>query len=252
MSRTATQPSAASTLDPTEVEKFSRIAAEWWDPNGKFRPLHLMNPARLTYITGAIAAHYRRDLDTSLPFQGLSVLDIGCGGGLLSEPMARLGATVTGVDASEKNIAVAALHAEQSALAIDYRATTAEALAQTGARFDVILNTEVIEHVSDPELLLHACAELLKPGGVMVVTTLNRTAKSYALAIVGAEYVLRWLPRGTHDWKRFLKPSEIARMLRTAGLTHTGSAGMSFDPIRTRWSITDDLSVNYLMTAVKG
>lgn len=241
----------ATTLDPAEVEKFSRIADEWWDPKGKFRPLHIMNPTRLAFITEQLAARFGRNLDEPQPLKGLRLLDIGCGGGLLSEPMARLGAQVVGVDASEKNIAVARLHAQQSALTIDYRATTAEALADAGERFDIILNTEVIEHVQDPALLINACGRMLKPGGMMIITTLNRTAKSFALAIVGAEYVLRWLPRGTHDWKRFLKPSEIARMLRAAGLDHLHSAGMTFDPIRNRWSLSDDLSVNYLMAAGK-
>ncbi|WP_395540563.1 bifunctional 2-polyprenyl-6-hydroxyphenol methylase/3-demethylubiquinol 3-O-methyltransferase UbiG [Neotabrizicola sp. sgz301269] len=241
-----------NTVDPAEVAKFQAMAEEWWDPAGKFKPLHQMNPVRLDYITRQIAAEFSRDLTGPKPFQRLRLLDIGCGGGLLCEPMARLGATVIGADAAERNIPVARLHAEQSGLEIDYRHTTAEALAAAGERFDVVLNMEVVEHVADPLVYLTACQTLLKPGGLMVCSTLNRNAKSFALAIVGAEWVMRWLPKGTHDWQKFITPDELSDLIRRAGLTPVDRKGMVFNPVSWRWSLSDrDLSVNYVTASLK-
>ena len=228
------------------------MAADWWDPTGKFKPLHLMNPCRLDYITSQIAAEYGRDLKQPLPFTGLRILDIGCGGGLLSEPMARLGATVIGADAAPRNIPVARLHAEQSGLVIDYRHTTAEDLAAAGEQFDVVLNMEVVEHVSDPQAYLTACQSLLKPGGLMVCSTLNRNAKSFLMAIVGAEWVMRWLPKGTHDWAKFITPDELYQLIRKAGLDPVDRKGMVFNPVAWSWSLSDrDLSVNYVTTSLR-
>jgi len=224
-----------TTIDPADVARFSALAAEWWNPIGTFRPLHRFNPVRIQYIRDRATAHFGRPTDSTEPLKGLTLLDIGCGGGLLSEPMTRLGATVTGVDASEKNIKTAATHAAETGLVIDYRATTAEDLAATGAQFDIILNMEVIEHVADVPLFLSACSRMLKPGGLMVVATLNRTAKAFALAIVGAEYVLSWLPRGTHDWRKFLRPSEIVAELAANGLTLGQIDGVSYNPLREQW-----------------
>jgi len=241
-----------STIDPAEVEKFQAMAAEWWDPNGKFRPLHMLNPCRLDYITRQIAAEFGRDLTMERPFEGLRVLDIGCGGGLLSEPMARLGADVVGADAAGRNIPVARLHAESQGLAIDYRHTTAEALVAAGEVFDVVLNMEVVEHVSDPQAYLQACHDLLKPGGLMVCSTLNRNAKSYVFAIVGAEHVMRWLPKGTHDWAKFITPDELVSMLESAGLDPVDRKGMVFNPVTWSWSLSArDLSVNYVTTSLR-
>ncbi|TMV82715.1 bifunctional 2-polyprenyl-6-hydroxyphenol methylase/3-demethylubiquinol 3-O-methyltransferase UbiG [Thioclava sp. BHET1] len=239
--------STESTVDAAEVAKFEAMAAEWWDPKGKFKPLHEMNPCRLHYITSQIAAEYERNLAEPLPFSGLRVLDIGCGGGLLSEPMARLGAEVVGADAAPRNIPVAQLHAEQSGLKIDYRNVTAEALALDGERFDVVLNMEVVEHVADPLVYLTACHDLLKPGGLMICSTLNRNAKSFMMAIVGAEWVMRWLPKGTHDWQKFITPDELIALIRKAGLDPLDRKGMVFNPVSWSWSLSDrDLSVNYV------
>ncbi|MGQ0564500.1 MAG: bifunctional 2-polyprenyl-6-hydroxyphenol methylase/3-demethylubiquinol 3-O-methyltransferase UbiG [Gemmobacter sp.] len=242
----------ASTIDPAEVAKFEAMAAEWWNPEGKFKPLHMLNPCRLDYITGQIAAEFGRDLTAPVPFAGLRILDIGCGGGLLSEPMARLGATVVGADAAPRNIPVARLHAEQAGLTIDYRVTTAEDLAAAGERFDVVLNMEVVEHVADPQAYLTACQVLLKPGGLMVCSTLNRNAKSYLFAIIGAEQVMRWLPKGTHDWKKFITPDELYDLIRTAGLDPVDRKGMVFNPLGWSWHLSArDLSVNYVTASVK-
>jgi 2-polyprenyl-6-hydroxyphenyl methylase/3-demethylubiquinone-9 3-methyltransferase len=244
--------SATNTVDDAEIAKFEAMAAEWWDPKGKFAPLHMMNPIRLDYITAQIAAEFGRDLRDEKPFHGLRLLDIGCGGGLLSEPMARLGATVVGADAAERNIPVAQVHAEQSGLEIDYRHTTAEALAEAGEQFDVVLNMEVVEHVADPQAYLTACRQLLKPGGLMICSTINRNPKSFALAIVGAEYVMRWLPKGTHEWHKFITPEELFALIETAGLDPVDRKGFVFNPISWRWSISDrDLSVNYVTASVK-
>lgn len=223
--------STGTTVDAKEVAKFEAMAAEWWDPNGQFKPLLEMNPFRLDYITRRIAAGFNRDLAATAPLTGLRLLDIGCGGGLLSEPMARLGATVVGADAAPGNISVAKVHAEQSGLAIDYRHTTAEALATAGERFDVILNMEVVEHVADPQAYLTACHTLLKPGGLMVCSTLSRNVKSYIVAIIGAEWVMRWLPRGSHDWRKFITPDELFEMMRCARLEPIERKGMVFNPV---------------------
>ena len=241
-----------TTIDPAEVAKFEAMAAEWWDPNGKFKPLHLMNPCRLDYITSQIAAEFDRDLSAPQAFKGLRILDIGCGGGLLSEPMARLGATVVGADAAPRNIPVAQVHAEQSGLTIDYRVTTAEDMAAAGEQFDVVLNMEVVEHVADPLAYLTACQQLLKPGGLMICSTLNRNPKSFVMAIIGAEWVMRWLPKGTHDWAKFITPEELYTLILEAGLDPVDKKGMVFNPVSWRWSISDrDLSVNYVTASIK-
>ncbi|MBY6135630.1 bifunctional 2-polyprenyl-6-hydroxyphenol methylase/3-demethylubiquinol 3-O-methyltransferase UbiG [Nocardioides marinus] len=241
-----------STVDPAEIAKFEAMAAEWWDPNGKFKPLHMLNPCRLDYITRQIAGEFGRDLTSQTPFEGLRLLDIGCGGGLLSEPMARLGATVVGADAAEGNLPVARIHAAQSGLEIDYRHVTAEALAEAGEQFDVVLNMEVVEHVADPQSYLSATQALLKPGGLQICSTINRNAKSYAMAIVGAEVIMRWLPRGTHVWAKFITPDELFELLRKAGLTPVDRKGFVFNPITWSWSISDrDLSVNYVTASTK-
>jgi len=242
----------AASIDTNEVAKFDAMAAEWWDPNGKFRPLHQMNPCRLDYITGQIALEHNRDLRSQSPFDGLKLLDIGCGGGLLSEPMARLGAQVTGADASADSLPIARKHAQASGLEIDYRHTSAEKLVENGESFDVVLAMEIVEHVADPQEFLNACAALLAPGGILIVSTLNKTAKSFALAIVGAEHILRWLPVGTHDWNKFLAPDAVNAMLENATLAPVDRKGMVFNPLTRNWSLSPrDLSVNYAMAAVK-
>ncbi|PJJ82928.1 3-demethylubiquinone-9 3-methyltransferase [Brevirhabdus pacifica] len=246
------QSGTGNTIDPSEVAKFEAMAAEWWDPSGKFKPLHMLNPCRLDYITRQIAAEYGRDLSVPRPFEGLRILDIGCGGGLLSEPMARLGAEVVGADAAERNIPVAQVHAAQSGLDIDYRHTTAEAMAEAGETFDAVLNMEVIEHVSDPAAYLRACHALLRPGGVMVCSTLNRNPKSFLFAIVGAEQVMRWLPRGTHEWSKFITPDELYDLLRQAGFEPVDRKGFVFNFALWDWSLSDrDLSVNYVTTSLR-
>lgn len=241
----------ASTIDEAEVARFSALAAEWWDETGKFRPLHKFNPSRLTFIREVALKRFGRDPKARRPFEGLRLLDIGCGGGLLSEPMARLGFAVLGADASAKNIGTASVHAAEQGLAIDYRATTAEALAAAGETFDVILNMEVIEHVADKALFMASCAAMLKPGGVMIVATLNRTMKAWALAIVGAEYVLGWLPRGTHEWAKFVKPAELRDALTVNGLTVDELVGLAYNPISDQWKRSSDTDVNYMMVASK-
>jgi len=247
MSEAANKPS----VDPGEIAKFSAMAAEWWDPTGKFAPLHKFNPVRLGFIRETAAAYFRRDPKSLKPFEGLTLLDIGCGGGLLSEPMARLGFTVTGADASEKNIGTAKAHAAESGLPITYRATTAEALAAEGQNFDVILNMEVVEHVADLPGFLAACASMLKPGGLMFVATLNKTLKSLALAKIGAEYVLGWLPRGTHDWNRFIPPNTLQSLLEETHLNILKKQGVAFDPLGWNWRLASDMDVNYMLVAAK-
>jgi 2-polyprenyl-6-hydroxyphenyl methylase/3-demethylubiquinone-9 3-methyltransferase len=240
---------AASTVDPAEIARFSKLSAEWWDPKGKMAPLHKINPLRLGYIRDAACARFARDPRSLTCLDGLRVLDIGCGAGLLCEPMARLGAQVTGVDPSETNIAAAKLHAGQSRLSIDYRCTTVEAI-DPHERFDIVLAMEVVEHVTDVGVFLGHCAARMKPTGLMVASTLNRTWKSFALAIVGAEYVLRWLPRGTHQWDKFVTPDELAHHLGQNRLAVTDQAGVVYNPLADRWSISaGDLDVNYMVTA---
>jgi len=240
-----------TTIDPAEVERFSRMAQEWWNPNGKFKPLHKFNPVRLGYIRDQVAAHFGRDPHAAKPFEGLRFLDIGCGGGLLCEPMSRLGAEIVGADASAVNIEVAKLHAAESGLTIDYRAETAEALADQGERFDVILNMEVVEHVADIDLFISKCSEMLKPGGIMFVATINRTLKAWGLAIIGAEYVLRWLPKGTHDFRKLVRPEELEGSLTSKGLFIKDRTGVTYNPLMDRWQRSRDMDVNYMVLAEK-
>ena len=241
-----------SSVDTAEVAKFEAMAAEWWDPEGKFKPLHMMDPVRLDYITRQVAAEFGRDLKAPRPFEGLRLLDIGCGGGLLSEPMARLGAEVVGADAAERNIPVARVHAEAQGLPIDYRHTTAEALVAGGESFDVVLAMEIVEHVADPAAFVATCHALMRPGGLMIASTINRNAKSFMAAIVGAEWVMRWLPKGTHDWAKFITPEELTGMIVRAGLDPVDRKGFVFNPVSWQWSISDrDLSVNYVAAGVR-
>ncbi|MDO1560035.1 bifunctional 2-polyprenyl-6-hydroxyphenol methylase/3-demethylubiquinol 3-O-methyltransferase UbiG [Brevundimonas sp. 2R-24] len=241
-----------ASVDPEEVARFSAMAERWWDAHGPFAPLHKFNPVRLKFIRDQAAARFGRDIRQARPFEGLRLLDIGCGGGLLSEPMARLGFQVTAVDASERNIGAARAHAEAQGLSIDYRCDTAENLLAAGAGpFDLVLNMEVVEHVADPGQYLRDTARLAAPGGMMIVATLNRTLKALALAKIGAEYVLRWLPAGTHDWSKFLKPEEVRAFLDGEPVSVEGPFGVSYDPLADRWSETSDASVNYMMTVLK-
>ncbi|MBS0274681.1 MAG: bifunctional 2-polyprenyl-6-hydroxyphenol methylase/3-demethylubiquinol 3-O-methyltransferase UbiG [Proteobacteria bacterium] len=239
----------ARSVDPSEIEKFSRMAAEWWDPTGKFAPLHKFNPVRLKFIRETVAAHVGRDGKSLRPFEGLSLLDIGCGGGLLSEPMSRLGFAVTGVDPSEKNIGTARTHAAQSGASVDYRVSDAEALVPQGLTFDVVLNMEVVEHVADLRGYLESTAALVKPGGLMFVATLNRTLKALALAKVAAEYILRWLPPGTHDWDKFVAPAELRAMLEDSALKILKTQGVAFDALSWDWRLSSDTDVNYMVVA---
>jgi 2-polyprenyl-6-hydroxyphenyl methylase/3-demethylubiquinone-9 3-methyltransferase len=250
--QSSSPPVNSPSVDEAEIAKFSALAREWWDPKGKFGPLHQFNPIRLAFVRKIAADHFGCDPSSLHPFKGRSLLDIGCGGGLLSEPMARQGFDVLGVDASEKNIAIAAAHSKDSGLPLAYRATTAEALAQEGAAFDVVLNMEVVEHVGDVPAFFAACSAVLAPGGIMIVATLNRTLKSLALAKLGAEYVLRWLPPGTHDWNRFIRPEELAEHLKAAGLRVKQTQGVAFDPLRWEWQLSSDTDVNYMIVAERG
>ena len=238
-----------TTVDESEVARFSAIADTWWDPRGDMAVLHKFNPVRLAYIRDAACKTFDRNPKQLDCLKGLRILDIGCGGGVLSEPLARLGATMVGADPAERNIAVAKLHAEQSGVSIDYRATTAEALADAGERFDIVLAMEVVEHVADVKLFVKRCAEMVQPGGLMIAATINRTLKSFALAIVGAEYVLRWLPRGTHRWDRFVTPDELAIAMERAGLQSTDERGVIYNLIADRWELSTDIDVNYMVLA---
>jgi 2-polyprenyl-6-hydroxyphenyl methylase / 3-demethylubiquinone-9 3-methyltransferase len=242
---------AQSTVDPAEVERFSALATEWWNPRGKMAPLHKFNPVRIGYIRDQAAARFARDPKRLDSMKGLRMLDIGCGGGLLSEPLARLGADMVGVDPSGTNIAAAKEHAEQSELAIDYRCTTAEELAEAGEQFDVVLAMEVIEHVADVPLFVKSCAEMVKPGGLMIAATLNRTLKSFALAIVGAEYILRWLPIGSHRWDKFVTPNELEIAMEQGGLRVIASQGVIYNILADRWQLSSDTDVNYMLVAEK-
>ncbi|MEX3011380.1 bifunctional 2-polyprenyl-6-hydroxyphenol methylase/3-demethylubiquinol 3-O-methyltransferase UbiG [Hoeflea sp. TYP-13] len=242
---------APSTIDQQEVDRFSAMASEWWDPTGKFRPLHKFNPVRLGYIRDQVAAHFGRDPKSPEPLEGLRVLDIGCGGGLLCEPIARMGAQIVGADASETNIEIAKIHAAQSGVEVDYRAVTAETLAAAGEQFDIVLNMEVVEHVADVDLFLSSCAEMVKPGGLMFIATINRTFKALALAIVGAEYVLRWLPRGTHQYEKLVRPEEIEAPVSGAGMQIVDRTGVFFNPLSDSWHLSRDMDVNYMMLAAR-
>jgi 2-polyprenyl-6-hydroxyphenyl methylase/3-demethylubiquinone-9 3-methyltransferase len=239
------------TVDADEVEKFGALAAEWWDPEGPMAPLFKLNPVRLAYVRDRLAAHFGRDPLADRPLADLAIVDVGCGGGLVSEPLCRLGATVTGIDAAEANVRAAARHAKEAGLTIDYRCQSVEDLAAEGTRFDAAVSLEVVEHVADPALFLGACADVVRPGGALVLATINRTAKAYALAIVGAEHVLRWLPRGTHDWRKFLRPSELAAGLRPHGATLRDLTGVAYNPVTGRWHLDRDLAVNYMAFAEK-
>lgn len=243
---------SATTIDQAEVDRFSRLAAEWWNPKGKFKPLHKFNPVRLTYIRDTVCAHFGRDPNAPKPLEGLRLLDIGCGGGLLSEPMSRLGADVVGADASETNIEVAKIHADQSGVDVDYRATTSEALEAAGETFDIVLNMEVVEHVADVDLFMKSCAAMVRPGGLMFVATINRTTKAWGLAIVGAEYVLGWLPRGTHQYEKLVKPSEIDAALSGTGVEVFDRSGVFYNVLADEWRLSRDMDVNYMVVARRG
>lgn len=248
---TASERAEGPSIDPEDVARFSAQAAEWWDPKGPFAPLHRFNPARLKFVRDRVAAHYGLDANTRAPFTGMNLIDIGCGGGLLAEPMRRMGFDVTALDASSENIGTARAHAEQVGLDIRYRASTVEQLVETGeGPFDVVLTMEVIEHVADPESFVRTCSKLVKPGGIMIVATLNRTLKGLLLGKFAAEYVLRWVPAGTHNWKQFLKPEEIRDMLKDEPLSVTGPFGLSYNPLNDKWS-EGDADINYMMVAVR-
>jgi 2-polyprenyl-6-hydroxyphenyl methylase/3-demethylubiquinone-9 3-methyltransferase len=242
---------ATRSIDPDEVSRFAAMADEWWDANGPMRPLHRLNPTRLAYVKERIVAHFGRDGHSARPLDGLRILDIGCGGGLVAEPLCRMGATVTGLDPSPEVIAAARLHAEDGGLAIDYRAGTAEALAADGETFDAVLILEVVEHVQDVGAFVATVAALVRPGGLVVASTINRTLKAFALAIVGAEYVLRWLPRGTHSYEKLVTPAELAAAFSDAGLAPGDETGVAYLPLVDRWRLTSDTDVNYMMTAAK-
>lgn len=249
MPQTDIDSSHSASIDDAQLAHFATMAEDWWNPTGKFRPLHQLNPTRLAVLRDAICQHYERDPKSLRPLAGLRVLDIGCGGGLICEPLAGMGATVVGADALEKNIEIARHHATEVDLKIDYRHTTAEALADAGEKFDVVTNLEVVEHVADIPAFFGACRSLVKDDGIMVVSTLNRTPQSYLAAIVAAEYVLRWLPKGTHDWNRFLKPSELDTILQDAGFRLDALKGLNYSPLTRHWSVGSDLSVNYMGVA---
>lgn len=251
MNATVDIENAETTIDEDEVARFSAMADEWWDPSGNFKPLHKFNPIRLGYIRDRLCAHFGRDPHSLTPLSGLTLLDVGCGGGLISEPLARMGATVTGIDASEQNIGTARVHATRSDLNIDYRCTTAEDLYAAGEAFDIVLSLEVVEHVADIDLFLGCCAKLVSDGGATVLATLNRTPKSFLFGIVGAEYVMRWLPRGTHNWRKFVRPSELAAGLRRGGIDTKDISGLSFNPLTDEWRVSSDVSVNYILFGTK-
>jgi len=240
------------TVDDAEIAKFAAMAEEWWDPNGKFKPLHKFNPVRLEFIRDRLCAKFDKDPKSVKPLQGLRILDIGSGGGLLAEPLARMGADMVGIDATERSVEIAKAHAKAQEVEIDYRFTTAEDMVLAGEKFDAVMNMEVIEHVADVGAFIKASAALIKTDGLMFMATLNRTPKSYALAIIGAEYVMGWLPRGTHDWKKFIKPSEIAAHLRQANIHISELTGITYSPFQDEWALNaNDLGVNYMIVAQK-
>lgn len=241
----------SKSLDKEEISRFEAMAKEWWDPRGKFKPLHKFNPTRLSYIREKTINHFDLDFNAHKPFTGLRILDIGCGGGLLCEPMARLGADIVGADPGFANIATARIHAQQQGLNIDYRCQSAEELYNAGETFDVVLNMEVIEHVLDVESFMQACCGMVRPNGLLFLATLNRTTKSYAMAIIGAEHILRWLPKGTHDWKKFITPDEVASLLLKGDLEIADQTGVTFNPLRDKWSLSTDMAVNYMILASK-
>jgi len=240
---------AKSTIDQSEVDRFSAMAAEWWSPTGKFKPLHKFNPVRLTYIRDKAAENFGLDPKSPKPLEGLRVLDIGCGGGLLSEPVARMGATVVGADPSEKNIGIASTHAKASGVSVDYRPVTAEQLAEAGEIFDIVLNMEVVEHVADVEFFMSTCARMVRPGGMMFVATINRTMKAAALAIFAAENILRWLPRGTHQYEKLVRPEELEAPMTASGLEIIDRTGVFFNPLANQWNLSKDMDVNYMLLA---
>ena len=249
---TREQRAHGTTVDPEEIAKFAAMAEDWWDPNGKFRPLHKLNPTRIAYIRDRALETFAGKANVPKPLKGHKILDIGCGGGLVSEPLARLGAQMTAIDATERNVGIASVHAEQSGLEIDYRFATAESLVAAGESFDLVLALEVVEHVADVPAFVAAVADLVRPGGGVVFSTLSRTPKAFLMAIVGAEYVMRWLPRGTHDWRRFLRPSELSAACRRSGLTIADISGMVYNPLADSWRLDRrDLDVNYLLFAHK-
>lgn len=242
----------AQTLDDREVARFAALARAWWDPDGSFRPLHKLGPARLSFIRDQLTAHFSLRGSGLNPLAGIHVLDIGCGGGLIAEPLARLGARVTAIDPAAENIAVAVAHAGEQELRIDYRACQVEDVATAGSTFDAVLCLEVIEHVPDVAAFLQTCAMLVRPGGLMILSTINRTMKAFALAIIGAEYILRWLPPGSHRWERFIKPAELEAHLAAAGLELQRTRGLVYRPLRDEWTLGDETDVNYLAAAVRG
>ena len=240
----------STTINKEEIQKFSRLADEWWDVNGKFKPLHMFNPIRIEYITEKIKIHFKLKKDKSNYLEGLNILDIGCGGGLISEPMARLGANVTGIDASEKNINIAKLHSKKNGLKINYLNASPENLEYI-EKFDIILNLEIVEHVNNVNLYIKSCYKLLKKNGLMFTATLNRSFISYIKAIIGAEYILRWLPIGTHDWNKFIKPEELEKFLLDEKFSTLDVKGLKFNPFLKKWKKTNDLSVNYIISSLK-
>ncbi|MBM3468798.1 MAG: bifunctional 2-polyprenyl-6-hydroxyphenol methylase/3-demethylubiquinol 3-O-methyltransferase UbiG [Alphaproteobacteria bacterium] len=240
-----------SSIDVSEIQRFSKISSQWWDENGPFKPLHQLNPARIQYIRDCLAAHFQRNSKESFPLKGLSILDIGCGGGLVAEPLTRLGAQITGIDASKEAIEVAAAHAALMELPIDYQCISAEELVTQKKTYDVVLALEIVEHVADVPGFLSTCTELIKPQGALILTTLNRTWKSYAFAIIGAEYIMRLLPVGTHDWNKFLSPAELASYLRPLGFSFMNLRGLSYNLFKNKWHISSDLDVNYMGCATK-
>ncbi len=241
----------ATTVDPAEIDRFAKLAETWWDPNGPMKPLHKFNPQRIQYIRDRAVAHFGRDARSVTPFEGLTLADIGCGAGMLSEPMARLGAKVLGLDPAEKNVMIARAHAEVGGVDVAYAAETIEDVVARGETFDIVLAMEVVEHVTDVELFVRSCCQAVKPGGLLFMATLNRTARSFALAIVGAEYILRWLPRGTHDWNKFVTPDELSDAISNNGLDIMDVSGVAYNPLSDQWRLSRDTGVNYVLAATK-